>query len=362
VAGKIIVAGISGFVGSTASRQLVADGWNVVGISRRAPAMTVAGVDCQSVDLLDNEACNALAARHTDATHIVYAAINETAGGLVAGWSDSGHAERNGTMFSNLLDAFVVRATAIEHVTAVHGAKAYATNRTAHSAIPLKESMPRPPTDDFYFRQEDFLWQRASEHDFAWTTFRPSLIVGGGQGSNLSSILAMAVYASLWREAGLPAPFPGSPDARGVNQMTDANLLARAISWATQAPDARNSIFNITNGDVFAWEYLWPILTEEIGVVAGAPGPIKVQDYVKDHAATWGRLVRRHSLKVDEDPFAYLGESYALADYTLDKAWRSIVLSNIAILKAGFTDCIDTGESIRGWIARWRELGMLPPR
>jgi hypothetical protein len=45
-----------------------------------------------------------------------------------------------------------------------------------------------------------------------------------------------------------------------VAQSHDLDLLARAIAWAGEAASARNEIFNITNGDVFVWENIWPAI------------------------------------------------------------------------------------------------------
>lgn len=359
---KMIVAGASGFVGAATVRQCVHDGWQVIGLSRSIPAHPVPGADYAQVDLRDASACASLAERHPDVSHIAYAAINETAGGLVAGWSDPHHAARNGQMFANLLDAVIAQGAPLQHVTAVHGAKAYGTNRLSKTPIPLKERMPRPAGDDFYFRQEDCLWDRAAKHGFGWTTFRPALIVGGGTGSNLSSLLALAVYALLWRAQGQPVPFPGAPEPHGVNQMTDVTLLAQAISWAGTAPKARNQIFNITNGDVFTGQDMWPIFLEALGAEIAPASPQSIEAYVRAHAHLWCDIVLRDRLAVSPDPFAFLGESFALADYTLPKAGRSIVMSTIALQQAGFTQCLDSADSIRRWIEEWRRLGLLPPR
>jgi len=74
----------------------------------------------------------------------------------------------------------------------------------------------------------------------------------------MNVIPALGVYGALRREAGLDLPFPGG--ARALAQAIDADLLARVIAWAGEAASARNEIFNITNGDVFVWENIWPAI------------------------------------------------------------------------------------------------------
>ena len=146
-----------------------------------------------------------------------------------------------------------------------------------------------------------------------------------------------------------------------VLEMTDVGLLANAIVWSAQSRAAAGQIFNVTNGDVFTWRDLWPTITAAIGVEQGEPEAYSVRDEIAAEAGRWAELVQRHSLPVAADPFEYLGESAALADFAL-AADRSTVTSTIAIRQAGFGQFIDTAQSVRNWIAKWREQGMLPPR
>ena len=39
--------------------------------------------------------------------------------------------------------------------------------------------------------------------------------------------------------------------------MTDARLLARHLHWAAATPAAHNQAFNIVNGDIFRWHWMW---------------------------------------------------------------------------------------------------------
>src|SRR3546814_2021171 len=106
--------------------------------------------------------CEEVTERLEEVTHLVYAAVNETPGDLVASWTDPQHAARNGAMFTNLLDPLTASAKGLRHVGVVHGTKAYATHLAKDPPVPMRESLPRPPHDDFYFRQEDAL--RSEEH------------------------------------------------------------------------------------------------------------------------------------------------------------------------------------------------------
>ena len=39
-------------------------------------------------------------------------------------------------------------------------------------------------------------------------------------------------------------------------------MLAKQLAWAADTDAAKNEAFNIVNGDVFRWSWLWPKLAE----------------------------------------------------------------------------------------------------
>lgn len=360
-AGRIVVAGASGFVGHAAARQLAGNGWDVIGLSRKQPHAAIEGVTFLPVDLRDASSCRAIASQLTDATHLVYAAVNETPGDLVASWSDPGHAERNGAMFENLLDAMLDHAPGFRQVTMIHGTKAYGPHIPGwHLEVPLREVLARPPIDDFYFRQEDHVRARAADR-LHWTIFRCPTVAGGGPGGNLNGFLAIAVFASIRRAEGLDLPFPGTRDDLGVMEMVDVDLLARAIDWAAEAEAARDRVFNIANGDVYTWPDMWPRLARMLRIAPGEHEPMSVRSYIEERATIWADLVRRHELSAQSDVMAFLGESGALADFMLGNCNRSVLTSTIRLRQAGFAECMDSADCLRHWIGRWRDQHLLPP-
>jgi nucleoside-diphosphate-sugar epimerase len=358
----VLVAGASGFVGNAAIERFAALGWKVIGLSRRVPARTIPDVEYRCVDLLNPESCREALTGLSRVTHLVYAAVNETPGDLIASWTDPMHAARNGRMLENLLDALLADAGKLRHITLVHGTKAYAAHLANRPVVPMRESLPRPPHDDFYFRQEDLLWSRCGGSHWRWTIFRAPMIAGGGYGGNLNALLAIGVFASLLKERGRDLPFPGSRDNLGVMEMLDVELLARAIAWAAESPQAGDQTFNIANGDTYVWPDIWPIIAAEIGICVGPAQAMSVRETVFGMAGLWGELVRRHRLAVPEDPRVFLGESCSLADFALGHCARSVLTSTIKIRQAGFHECIDTAESVVKYIGRWRDDQLLPPR
>jgi len=137
----VLVVGASGFVGGAVVQCLAEAGdCQVIAVSRRRPPDLPAGVSHLSLDLLDSLACQASIADPANAlervTHVVYAAINETPGDLVASWTDPHHAARNGQMFENLLEPLFAVAPTLQQVVAIHGTKAYCRAAAGIPAAP----------------------------------------------------------------------------------------------------------------------------------------------------------------------------------------------------------------------------------
>lgn len=360
----VLVVGASGFVGSAVveafSRQ---PHCQVIALSRRPPGRLPAEVKFIALDLLDPAACVEAARQLQGVTHLVYTAVNETPGDLIASWTDPDHAGRNGQMFQNLLEPLLVVADNLQQVVLMHGTKAYATHLPDRPlAVPLRESLPRPGHDDFYFRQEDYLWQKAQTADWSWTVFRAPTIVGGGLGSNLNSLLAIAVYAALCKESGQSLGFPGRGPSDGVMEMVDVELLANAVVWSSQAPKACDQIFNIANGDVYSWTDLWPVIVKEMGLEPEPAKPLSIHTAIQQQSELWAETVARYQLVAPADWYEYLGESAALADFVLNNCQRSVLTSTIKLRQAGFNECMDSHQCVVKWIRRWREQGILPPR
>ena len=96
--GTVIIAGALGLVGRAALDRYVADGWDVIGLSRRAPPEGT-GARFLSVDLTDAAACRQ-ALSGLGATHLVYAALYDKPE-LRAGWLDTEQMETNRRMLAN---------------------------------------------------------------------------------------------------------------------------------------------------------------------------------------------------------------------------------------------------------------------
>lgn len=359
---KVVVFGATGVVGLSASRNFHdIEGVPVVGVSRRDPG--IAGIRHVKLDLSDRAQCDAVLAGATfrDTTHVVYAALQESSD-LVGGWRDPEFMRYNLRLFENAIEPLLgAHGSSLVHVSLLQGAKAYGLH-VGKSPLPAKESGPRDEHENFYFLQEDALRNLSEGARWSWTILRPQVVYGDSIGSPMNLLPALGVYASLEKARGRPLCFPGGPPA--VQEAVDARLLARTIGWAGENREARNEIFNVTNGDVFTWSGVWPQIAAAFGMEVGEPHSMRLAEAMPPRAAEWAEIVDGNALNAPRDMATFVGNSWSYADIlfgTLGARPLPALLSTIKIRQAGFHDCIDTTDMFRYWFAELQEQGMLPP-
>ena len=288
-----LVVGSTGIVGGNLARHLVDKGWQVYGLARRPNAD--AGVQPVAADLLD-------AALVKQAL----AGVEPTAIFLCTWLRQPTEAENvrvNGAMVANLF-AGVAASAPVRHIALVTGTKQYlgpfeAYGQTA-AETPFREDNPRLPGLNFYYTQEDLLFAEAARRNCRWSVHRPHSIVGWALGNAMNMGVTLAVYASLCREYGEPFIFPGSHEQwNSLADVTDARLLARHLLWATETPGAANLAFNVVNGDVFRWRWLWIELARYWGVEpqgppAGSTAPLESR--MGDASERWQALAAKYNL------------------------------------------------------------------
>jgi nucleoside-diphosphate-sugar epimerase len=290
-----LIAGITGIGGNHVARELLANGWDVIGLSRRPPR-DLPGVSHVAADLLDPSALTTALA-NVAPTHV-----------FITTWmrqdTEAENIRVNAALVRNLLDALSSKKS-VRHVALVTGLKhylgpfeAYASSGTLPDT-PLRESQQRLPLGNFYYAQEDEVYAAAERDRFTWTVHRPHTIIGLAVGNAMNLGTTLAVYATICRETGRAFQFPGSEAQwKGLSDVTDARMLAKQLAWAADTDAARNEAFNIVNGDIFRWSWLWPKLAEWFGVQAvGFSGTIQPLEaaMANDHAL-WREIAQRHGL------------------------------------------------------------------
>lgn len=353
------MAGATGLVGSACVRHHADRGDSaVVALSRSEPVQRH-GVQSHRLDLLDRDACRRFAQAEADATHLVYAAVQEE-DTLVDGWRSEAQIDRNDHMFRNLLDSITEHAPGLRHVTLLQGTKAYGVH-VREIRSPAREGrseMREQP--NFYWRQEDHLKASGDGSGWGWTIFRPVHIFGDAIGSSLNPIAAIGVYGAILAAEGEPLHYPGG--APRITQAIDVDILAEAIAWAGKAPSARNQVFNIANGDVFSWENVWPAIASALGMPHGEARPMSVAAFMQDKHAAWNRIRARHGL-LSPELDVFVGRSFQFLDYTFRHGItqpQTSLVSTVKLHTAGFTTEMDTEDMFAKWFRRLQERRLLP--
>ena len=208
----------------------------------------------------------------------------------------------NSAIVRNVLAA-VAPAGTVRHVALVTGMKHYLGPFEAYGKYPIetpfREEVPRLPVENFYYDQEDEVFAAAEKQGFGWSVHRASTIIGHALGNLMNMGTTLAAYGSICRATGRPFVFPGSRQAwDGLSDLTDARLLARQLRWAATSPGGRDQAFNIVNGDVIRWRWLWPRLAEWFGVEPAPlpPRPEPLEPQFAELGPTWREIAEAHGL------------------------------------------------------------------
>jgi nucleoside-diphosphate-sugar epimerase len=288
-----LVVGVSGIVGSATAALLTAEGWDVLGLARRPIAQT--GVTPIAADLQDATSVSAaLAEVKPEAVFLTTWSRQET---------EAENIRVNAAMVRNLLEGLRPGGT-VRHVALVTGLKHYlgpfeAYGKGTLPQTPFREDQDRLDIENFYYAQEDEVFAAAKRDGFTWSIHRPHTVIGKAVGNTMNMGTTLAVYATLCRETGRSFRFPGSAAQwNGLTDMTDAQQLAKHLLWAATTPVAFDQAFNVVNGDVFRWSWMWSRIAEWFDL---EPAPfdgsiLPLEEQMKEDAPIWRRIAEREGL------------------------------------------------------------------
>ncbi|MCF1462965.1 SDR family oxidoreductase [Agrobacterium vitis] len=291
--GSALVVGASGIVGSATVDLLMRQGWTVYGLARSPVAKD--GMQPVVADLQDREAtARALSDVKPDVVFISTWARQS---------SEAENIRVNAAMVRNVLDA-LRPAGSVAHVALVTGLKHYlgpfeAYGKGTLPQTPFREDQGRLDVENFYYAQEDEVFAAAGRDGFSWSVHRPHTVIGKAVGNAMNMGTTLAVYATLCRETGRPFRFPGSAvQWNGLTDMTDAGVLAEQLLWAATTPQCRNQAFNVVNGDIFRWSWMWGRIANWFGL---EPAPfdgtiLPLEQQMAEDAAIWREIAERNGL------------------------------------------------------------------
>ncbi|KAH7139958.1 hypothetical protein B0J13DRAFT_586462 [Dactylonectria estremocensis] len=279
----------------------------------------------------------------------------------------------NVPLFTNFLTAIdIVAADKLQRVCLHTGGKHYGAH-LGPTEVPLHEEMPRYEDygENFYYKQEDYMFDLAVKRGWSWNIIRPDAIIGfTPSGNGMSMALTLAIYMLCCREMGQVPIFPGNKLFYSTaDDCSYAPSLADMAVWAVTSEDAKNEAFNHTNGDVFLWKYFWPRLGEYFGIDIpeqlewDALGEdeqmannIHMAEWAKDKKQIWEKVVAKYGGSAD----AFGWGTWDFVDWALGKAW-STVSSVSKARKFGWTRSDSTYDTYIETFNAFENAGILPP-
>jgi nucleoside-diphosphate-sugar epimerase len=289
-----LIVGATGLSGSYAGRHLKEQGWRVITLSRSA------------ADLPWSDRHIAADLENADASRVALAVASDVTNVFFCTWSRQANEDENvrvnALMIRNLFEG--LSAAPIRHAALVTGLKHYLGSFDDYAKVkpytPFLESSPRLQGPNFYYAQEDVLFEMAQARGFHWSVHRPHTMIGYVIGNAMNMAVTLAVYASICKHTGRPFVFPGSPEQyAAVADVTDARILAKQLHWAATTPAAANMPFNTVNGDLFRWTWLWQQIADYFGLPVGTYSghPVPLEGQMADAQVVWSGIVARHGLQ-----------------------------------------------------------------
>jgi nucleoside-diphosphate-sugar epimerase len=328
-----LVAGATGVVGRNLLRRLVSDpDWDVIAVSRRTPDIE-GEYRHIAADLLNRVNAEARLGGLGEVTHIFFSAYVEK-----PTWAEM--VAPNMALLSNLMDAVEPTAKGLQHVNLMQGTKWYG-NHLGPFKTPAKETDPGHMPPNFYYDQQAFIVNRQKGKAWTWSSARPHGVCGFAIGNPMNLVMVLAVYATISKALGLPLRHPGSEaNARALYNVTDGELLARACVWMATDPAAANEPFNITNGDIFRWQDMWPAIADYFGMKTAQAQKIDLLHMMADKGTLWEALVKKHDLQ----PIPY--KQLVRWDYGnfVFRPEFDIISSTIKAKQYGFAEVQDSQE------------------
>lgn len=289
-----LIVGATGLSGSYTGRLLKEHGWTVVTLSRSAVDLEFSDRHI-AADLKDADATKAALTAAQDVTHVFYCTWSREA-------NEDENVRVNALMIRNLFEG--ITDAPVKHAALVTGLKHYLGSFDDYAKFtpytPFLESSPRLPGPNFYYAQEDVLFEMAKKQGFNWSVHRPHTMIGFVIGNAMNMAVTLAVYASICKHTGKPFVYPGSPEQyTAATDVSDARIVAAQLHWAATTPEAANMPFNTVNGDIFRWTWLWKQIADYFGLEAaeypGQPTPLEQQ--MAEAPAIWADIVAKHGLQ-----------------------------------------------------------------
>ncbi|KAL2362490.1 hypothetical protein RJZ56_004623 [Blastomyces dermatitidis] len=307
-------------------------------------------------------------------------------------WSDAQEmCNVNGALLSNFIQALKLASITPKRFMLQTGAKSYGAHLgTAKS--PQVESDPRVTIEpNFYYDQEDLLFQYCEETGTEWNVVRPSFILGAAKDAAMNLAYSLGVFAAVHEHLGKPLVFPGNIASFDViRDLSSAMLNSYMAEWAVLNPVGPNEAFNACDCSAVTPGALWTALAKMYGIECKVPdpnaeyqsltlpfdppprgfGPPEKIEFTYSIAAwaydpqvhtAWQELTQKHGLV--HNPFATPADRNRIFGFT-DTAilgGTPVHFSMDKSRKLGWHGTADSFASLRNVLEEFVQMKMLPP-
>lgn len=152
------------------------------------------------------------------------------------------------------------------------GAKNYGVH-LGPSPTPQEETDPRVTLEpNFYYPQEDFLWDFCKKNNSSWNVAMPSFILGAVPDAAMNLVYPLGVYAAVTKHLGEKLEFPSDLQSWETTHVGSSSMLnAYLEEWAVLNENTKNERFNAADSSPFSWGNFWPKYAGWYGLQYGRP-------------------------------------------------------------------------------------------
>lgn len=175
-------------------------------------------------------------------------------------------------LLQNFLEALPLSSVKPKRVMLQTGAKNYGIH-LGPAATPQEEHHPRVTLEpNFYYPQEDCLWEFCRRTGSQWNVCMPSFILGAVPDAAMNLVYPLGVYASVTAHLGETLEFPSDLSSWEATHCASSSMLNGYLEeWAVLTEGAADHKFNAADSSPFTWGNFWPKFAAWYGVEPGLP-------------------------------------------------------------------------------------------
>ncbi|KAG2177865.1 hypothetical protein INT43_003112 [Umbelopsis isabellina] len=373
-----IIFGANGISGIAMTKVLLeSDEWSpIICVSRRPPQLEETSANSRiqfvSIDMVkssaDELASKISAAGGAVAQHAYFYTYLEKQ-------DPKEHIEINKMLLEKALHAVSLVSPKLKSFMLQTGYKHYGNHLGGDKMVhdyPWKEDAPRVFKDNFYFHQEDLLYEYAVNKNWRWLVTRPNVILGVSKGNYMNFGVSIALYAALQKSLGREFIFPGNEvEYNAIFDHSSADNNCRFQEYLSLNDKIPSGAFNICNNDKPKFSELWPKIANYFGLKlpeplfrdekAKHPEPnsvycqLPLTEYAEKEKKAWYNIAEKNGL----DTNAYDYATWQFVDAVAGRTWPDEASMEKAA-KYGWTRKVDTIQEYYKLFDELKKMKVIP--